>query len=571
MGLLSTVSQLFGRAEPQKPDGGYLISLGNTTSGVPIYSVEQALSFTAVWACVRVVTESIAGLPWRVSQRIDGGKRKPLDKHPVTTLLHKRPNAEMGAFAWREEMIKCALLWGDGYSEIERDLAGRPMGLWPIEPYRMTITRDANGNLVYEVRNEGRGPTYLDAADVFHVHGLGPTGLCGYYVVAMFREAIGLGLATQAQAASFFGNAGMPSGFLTHPGMITEAKAQELITRFEGRHQGPSKRGRIGLLRGGLTFAPVATTNEDAELDKTRTFQILEACRIFRVPPHKVAELSRATFSNIAEQETAFGRDTLAPWAQRLEQEADAKLFPPWNQGYYTKINVDAIMRGDPKSRAEFYEIMERIGAISPNEIRAKEDWDPIGSDGDQYLVPANFTTLERLADPPEPPAPPPQFGVVDTEEDAGKEDTEEDVKDEKAAASHKRAIYLLVRDLTGWIGRRATKETEEASRRCCMGLPVADRDQYSAWLESYRDRSAELIGTRLGPLVEAWAELDGVDLDPLADEAIDCGKRVAAIVGSLAAGGYVDGLFGPVWADLTAEGIMKAIELRGQTNGETE
>ena len=201
MGFFNTVARLFGRAESSNPDSSYLISLGQTTSGVPIYSVEQALSFTGVWACVRVVTESLAGLPGGVFQRIDGGKRKPLDQHPVATMLHRRPNAEMGAFAWREEMVKCALLWGDGYSEIERDLAGRPLGLWPIEPYRMTLTRDDSGALVYEVRNEGRGPTYLAAADVFHLHGLGPTGLCGYYVVAMFREAIGLGLATQAQAA----------------------------------------------------------------------------------------------------------------------------------------------------------------------------------------------------------------------------------------------------------------------------------------------------------------------------------------------------------------------------------
>ena len=559
--LTDGMARLFGRSQPVKPDGGYLIALGQTTAGIAVHSVEKALSYPAVWACVRVVAESIAGLPWKVYRRRPDGTREPMEEHPVANLLNRRPCSEMGAFEWRESMMAAALLWGDAYAEIERDLSGRPIGLWPIEPHRVEIKRDDAGVLYYEVRNENSGPTLLREDDVYHIHGLGPTGLHGYYVVALFREAIGLGLATQEQAAAFFGNAGMPSGFLTHPGMVDAEKAKELLTNFEARHRGPQRRSRVGLLQGGLAYVPVATTNEDAELDKSRTFQILEACRIFRVPPHKVAELSRATFSNIAEQETAFGRDTVLPWAQRLEQEADAKLFVAnvgLRQPFYSRLNVDAIMRGDPKARAEFYEIMQRIGAMSPNEIRAKEDLDPIGTDGDQYLVPANFTTLERLAEPPpEPQAPPPQFDVTEPAEEvpaAAEGDTQE-------------AARMLVRDLVCWLGRTKRKEIDEESRRCRMGSPDADRSRYTASLSRMTNWTSGLLAGRLGVIGSSWATADG--REECGVDFAEIGKDLALGMSRLAEGGYVEGLYGAEWIDRTTETIMD--KLGGPTNGQTE
>jgi len=493
------------RTSPPKEPGVFL-SLGSTTAGIPVRSEEDALSFSAVWACIRVISETIACLPWHVMERSVSGERRQRDDHLNTWLLNQRPNLEQTAFVWRETIVAHALLWGDGYAEIERDAAGRPTALWILEPHRVSIDRSAGGAIIYRVRNIGREDTQLDQGDIYHIHGLGPVGLQGYYVVALFRQAIGLGLATEQQAASFFGNQALPAGFLKHPGKISTEQAAELLRLFDLRHMGPRSRGRTGILSGGLEYKSEATTNEDAQLEKTRTFQVLEACRIFRVPAHKVSELSRATFSNISEQETAFGRDTILPWKCRLEQEANFKLFPPNAQGrFYTRLNINGLMAGSPVQRADFYGKMQGLGALSVNDILELEDRNGIGSAGDARLVPGNMITLERAVEGPKPPPTP----APADQEDQDPGDTSGRVPGDEETNQRQRKAWLgPIRDTIDWMLRRDRREVARAWRRAGLNLRGEGSAQaFLNWSDGYFSDARALAIERLMPLAIGYCE----------------------------------------------------------------
>lgn len=572
-GLLTRLATMARRTLAPEPEPSYTIRVGAATSGVSVHNEESALSFTGVWACCKVIAETLAGLPWHACRKSPDGERWQMDTHPITTLLNVRPNPETPAFIWRERMTIWAALWGDAYAEIERDQLGRPVALWQIEPHRVYLERDENRRLWYRIWNRGRDDTFLAPDDMYHVRGLGPSGLCGYYVVALFRESIALGLATEQQAAAYFGNAAQPSGVLMHPGRIDPEKARELIETFELRHKGPSKRAKIGILQGGLDYKPLGHSAEDSQLEKTRTFQILEACRIFRVPPHKIAELSRATFSNISEQETSFGRDCLTPWAKRFEQEADGKLFPPRPIPlFYTRMNVNAIMRGDPKGRAEYYEIMERIGALTVNEIRALEELNMIGPDGDKHLIPANFTTLEKIGQDPPPPAPPAAPPATDGDDGDGMDDVDggdgnqlpDDPGRAEDLARANRAVRGLVRDLTAWLARRARGEVGAAAKRFQMaGIPVSASPGFGQWCAEYTPATADLLAGRLRPLIAAWCELAELPPAWTTEAAARIGYAMAVAVQNTAAPAVVpwaethlDAL-GPAWAQRLTDWIM--------------
>ena len=580
------VGSLVRRVQPPSAEASYYIRLGAATAGISVHNEEGALSFTGVWACVKVIAETIAGLPWQAYRKGPDGDRQALDWHGVTQLLNVRPNPEITAFLWRERMVAWAALWGDAYAEIERDAIGRPVALWQLEPHRVQLERDDAGALVYRVRNPGAEDTYLSPDEMLHIRGLGPTGLCGYYVVALFRECIALGLATEQQAAAYFGNAASPSGVLTHPGRIDPEQARELVETFEQRHLGPTKRHRVGILQGGLDYKAIGNTAEDAQLEKTRTFQILEACRIFRVPPHKIAELSRATFSNIAEQETAFGRDCISPWAKRFEQEADAKLFVARpSQLFYSRMNVNAIMRGDPKGRAEFYEIMQRLGVLTVNEIRAWEEMNAIGPEGDKRLVTANFTTLERIGQEVVGWNGPGSDGR-DGRDGQGQEEDERGEKTEgnggaegegagggeghpegarrqaQELARAYRAVRGMVRDLTAWLSRRSRGALAAAAKRYALASAQGDQDAFRAWMVEYTADTADLLTGRLRPLLAAWCELADLPENLAPEAAGRIGYTLAVAIQNATGPGEpwaearLEAL-GPAWAGRMTDWIM--------------
>ena len=374
------------------------------TAARVLVTEETALSYAAFWAAVRLISETVASLSFHVHRRLANGGRELQPDNPVDRLLHTQPNPEMCSFTFRELLQSWVVTWGNGYAEIERDSRGRPVALWPVEPWRVEPGHDESGDVAYEVSNKSGKNTVFKARDMFHIKGMSSDGLRGYSVIAIAREVIGLGIATERYGASFFGNSSRPAGVIEHPGHLKKEALDRFRESWEEIHGGSGNANKTAILEDGLTFKAIGIPPEDAQFLETRRFQIDEIARIFRIPPHLLGSLERATFSNISEQNVEWSR-SIIPWAKRWEQESTRKLLG--RAALFTKMNLDSLLRGDIKTRYEAYRVGRQWGWLSANDILRMEDMNPIGKDGDQYLIPMNMTTPELLEEPPEPPPAP--------------------------------------------------------------------------------------------------------------------------------------------------------------------
>jgi HK97 family phage portal protein len=391
------------RFEQQTPsDGPYhstrILYAPRTEAGVQV-THDTALTYGAVYACTRIIAETVASLTWHVYRRQpNGGKQRAPGM--VEDTLRDLANPETTAFSFREQIMASALLWGNGFAEIERDGAGRVVNLWQIAPDRVQPDRvRSDGRLVYVIDNSRQADTTLEAEDCFHLHGLGFDGVSGYSVVRLAARSIGIGLAVDKFGGAFYGNGTALSGVLETDQALTDTQRSNIKTSWDAAHQGPSRAFQAAVLEGGLKWRALGMPMTDAQFLENRTFQVQEICRWFRVPPHKLAELTRATFSNIEHQTIEFVQDTIMPWAIRLEQEANRKLFGQNRERLFTKLNLNALLRGDAKSRFDAYATARQWGWLSANDIRELEDMNPIGPQGDVYLVPANMFNAKQYTD----------------------------------------------------------------------------------------------------------------------------------------------------------------------------
>ena len=393
------------RDKPQNRTSGSAFSffLGSTTSG-KFVNERTSMQMTAVYCCVRILSEAVAGLPLHLYRYTDeGGKEKAAD-HPLYFLLHDEPNPEMTSFVFRETMMAHLLLWGNSYSQIIRNGKGEVIGLYPLMPDRMSVDRDESGRLYYEyTRSDEDAKTMSDRdmtvrlspEEVLHIPGLGFDGLVGYSPIAMAKNAIGLAIATEEYGSKFFANGAAPSGVLEHPGVLKDpAKLRDSWTQTFG---GSSNANKIAVLEEGVKYTPISISPNEAQFLETRKFQIDEIARIFRVPPHMLADLEKSSFSNIEQQSLEFVKYTLEPWLVRFEQSAARALLRPEEKNkYFIKFNVDGLLRGDYKSRMDGYAIARQNGWMSANDIRRLEQLDEIPAEdgGDLYLVNGNMVPL---------------------------------------------------------------------------------------------------------------------------------------------------------------------------------
>ena len=292
-------------ADDHAISSGYSFFFGATSSGRPV-TERSAMQMTAVYSCVRILAEAIAGLPLHVYQQSsDGAKVKALD-HPLYRLLHDEPNPEMTSFVFRETLMTHLLLWGNAFAQVLRNGKDEVIGLYPLMPNRMMVGRDEAGRLYYEYQRTwdepaGRFDTVrLSAREVLHIPGLGFDGLVGYSPIAMAKNAIGLAQATEDYGASFFANGAAPGGVLEHPGTIKDpARVRE---SWQSTFGGARNGNKIAVLEEGMKYTPISVSPEQAQFLETRKFQINEIARIFRIPPHMIGDLEKSSFSNIEQQ-----------------------------------------------------------------------------------------------------------------------------------------------------------------------------------------------------------------------------------------------------------------------------
>ena len=397
-------SSLFrSRDAPQNRTAGssYAFYLGGTTSGKAV-TERSAMQMTAVYSCVRILAEAVAGLPLHLYRyKEDGGKEKAID-HPLYLLLHDEPNPEMSSFVFRETLMTHLLLWGNAYAQIIRNGKGEVIALYPLMPNKMSVDRDANGQLVYQYnRSNDEAPTMsgstvtLRPSDVLHIPGLGFDGLVGYSPIAMAKNAIGMAIACEEYGAKFFANGAAPGGVLEHPGTIKDpARVRE---SWQSTFGGSGNANKIAVLEEGMKYTPIGISPEQAQFLETRKFQINEIARIFRVPPHMVGDLEKSSFSNIEQQSLEFVKYTLDPWVMRWEQSIQRSLFSiEEKKRYFVKFNVEGLLRGDYASRMEGYATARQNGWMSANDIRELENLDRIPAEdgGDLYLINGNMLPL---------------------------------------------------------------------------------------------------------------------------------------------------------------------------------
>ena len=401
---MNILSGLFhSRDKPQnRVGGGWSFLFGGTTSGKTV-NERTAMQTTAVYACVRILSEAVAGLPLHIYRyRSDGGKER-IPLHPLYHLLHDEPNPEMTSFVFRETLMSHLLLWGNAYAQVVRNGRGQAVALYPLLPSKMDVSRAANGELLYTYYrdtdetglNPKGGYITLRRDEVLHIPGLGFDGLIGYSPIAMAKNAIGMSLATEEYGASFFANGANPGGVLEHPGVIKDiGRVKE---SWNSAYQGNGNAHKIAVLEEGMKFQSIGIPPEQAQFLETRKFQINEIARIYRVPPHMVGDLEKSSFSNIEQQSLEFVKYTLDPWVVRWEQSLQQSLILPSEKpSLFIRFNLDGLLRGDYQSRMNGYAVGRQNGWMSANDIRELEDMNriPAGEGGDLYLVNGNMTKL---------------------------------------------------------------------------------------------------------------------------------------------------------------------------------
>lgn len=375
------------------PGSVYEFFFGITSSGKTV-NERTAMQTTAVYACVRILAETIASLPLHTYKYTKDGKEKATE-HQLYYLLHDEPNPEMTSFVFRETLMSHLLLWGNAYAQIIRDGRGQVVALYPLLPDKMRVDRNTSGELYYEYHSD-KGVYILNKDDVLHIPGLGFDGLIGYSPIAMAKNAIGMAMATEEYGASFFANGANPGGVLEHPGVVKDPK--KIRDSWNQVYQGSSNAHRIAVLEEGMKFQQIGIPPEQAQFLETRKFQINEIARLFRIPPHMVGDLEKSSFSNIEQQSLEFVKYTLDPWVIRWEMAMQKSLLlPSEKRTYFIKLNVDGLLRGDYQSRMTGYSIGRQNGWLSSNDIRELENMNPIPEalGGDLYLINGNMTKLE--------------------------------------------------------------------------------------------------------------------------------------------------------------------------------
>lgn len=443
---MSYLSLLFGVGTPGA--SSTLDQLGGVfappaASGVSV-TPETALKISTVWACTGLIAESVGMLPLLTYRYLADGGREVAKDHPLYQVLHSLPNAEQTAIEFREMMTGHVLLRGNAYALILPGRRGFADQLVPVHPDHVQPEILPNHRMRYRVTGEWAG-TYLDE-EMLHLRGRTNDGRTGLSVVSAAREAFGLALAAEGYGARYFGNNSQPSGVLKMPGKLKPEGARRLKAEWDEAHRGVNAAHRVAVLEEGLEWQQIGVTNKDSQFLELREFTAEDVCRWFRVPPHMVGLTSKSTSwgSGIEEMSAGFVTYTLQPWLTRWQQAImrDLILAP---QAYFVEFVVDALLRGRTLDRYNAYAIARNNGWLSVNEIRQRENLNPVDG-GDGYLQPLNMTDLGE-----------------DPQHEAAPQDPAEDLADDSPAGAH---YHQLLQEAAGRLARKETAALARAARR---------------------------------------------------------------------------------------------------------
>lgn len=411
MGFMEWLGFRQPRAGPTVPeirdnvrDSGTLFVFGRANSGEQV-DEKSAMQIATVYACVRLLADSVAQLPLHLFRVVGEDGQEKANDHPLYNILYRQPNPEMTDFSFKEVLMTHLLLWGNAYVQIIRDGKNNVLGLYPLLPENVEIDRDAKGNLYYiyhaytdEVPGDNNKDIIFRRDEILHIPGLGFNGLVGFSPIAMMKNSLGTNIAVEKYGSSFFKNGAQPSGVLEHPGVLKDP--QKIRDNWSSVYGGAGNAHKVAVLEENMHYKPISLPPEDSQFLSTREFGVEEICRIFRVPPHMVQDLKRATYSNIEHQSIDFVVHTLDPWLIRIEKAIIKDvLLEEEKDEYFPKFNVDGLLRGDIESRMRAYGTGISNGFFSPNDARRKENMPliPAEEGGDYYFVNGSFVRLRDV------------------------------------------------------------------------------------------------------------------------------------------------------------------------------
>lgn len=392
MGLLDRVKRIFSFISNKRSNGFYQAMTGRGTSAGVVVTDRTALNFTAVWAAIRILSESVAQLPLSVYETDKVGNKLQALKHPIYNLLSNKPNKQMNTYTWVQKIMIDLLTRGNSYVYIERNGGARPVALLPLDPQKIRLV-EQEGEIYYELDEGG----LVDSYDMLHFKMMANNGLIGLSPVDVGANAIGYGLALEEYGNSFFSNGAKVSGVLSTDRHLSDEAIQRLKVSFNENYSKIGDANKTMVLEEGLKFQQISLSNEASQFLKSREFSITEIARLFNLPPHLLRDLTKSSFNNISEQSREFVQYSLMPYLVMMESEMNTKLFRANEQNkVHTKFNANALLRGTPKDRSEYYRTMLNIGAMSIDEIRKYEEL-PTIEGGENHFMQLNMATLSDI------------------------------------------------------------------------------------------------------------------------------------------------------------------------------
>ena len=470
-------------------------------SGVTV-TPDTAISLTAVYASVNVIASNVASLPFTVFERLDPAGRRPALENPINDLIAVEPNEEVSAFGFWSAMLFQACLRGNGYAEIERDdWSGDPVALHLVDASKCEARRDGQGRIYYEVVSERVGTERVQkilAENMLHVANIGENGIVGLSPISVAREAVSSLVAAEKMGAAAIGNSHNFAGSIESDSEMDEQARKNIREGISKVHQGPYNAAKILFLEDGIKFNPMKISLQEYQWLEYRKWGPQEIARLFGVPPHKIGDLSQATYSNIEEQNIEFAMGTLRLWCERIAAETNRKLFTREDRRrYYAQHDMNAVVRGNSESLSKWLRSIFGMGGYTVNDICNQVGVNPIGPSGDVRYLDAQ---LVKLGTPPAPDVNPVSLPKDPNPDPAIEAPSAVPPTRERNSAELLAAVRKsIASDLSRW----ATKETNAVRR-------AAKRDDFAAWLDDFHAEQKTWLADAIGPGINVLAIATG-------------------------------------------------------------
>lgn len=545
MGILS---RLLGNEQGEQRavvfSDGLLASLRGATSGSTV-TPGNSMQLAAVYACVRVLSESLASLPLILYKRQTRGKLPALE-HPLFLLLRDLPNPEITSVELRMWLQGHLASWGNAYAQIVRSRSGQVLEIWPMRPDRVTVYRQNDGWLWYyytpdptDEPDVRKPENWYRFDEVMHLRGLGFDGVMGYNPIRLMAQSLQMVKGAETFSTKFYDNGARPGVVLKHPAKLSQPAYERLRASWEARHQGIENAHRVAILEEGMGIEQIGIPPQDAQFIETMKFGRSQIASIFRVPPHMIGDLDRASFSNIEQQGIEFVQYTLGAWLRIWEQAITRDLLSPKERAtYYAEHSLDWLLRGDTLARYQAYQAAINAGWMAPNEARERENLNPLPG-GDNLLQPLNMAPAGSTQ-----AASSRALATSGAELREGVDDQALQVREKKAKLAKamlpaltdvakrvvKREVQDVRRAVDKYLRKRSAQDFTTWLHEFYKEFPSVVRDQFDALLASYGEQITTLAADELGKvdpgLTEALRQFIGEYLDGLGNAHAAASRR---------------------------------------------